>query len=158
MLDAVERLSPADVILGIEENEDGNVDCSDGGKLLPNPEERLPRPLCWAWWCPECDINPPVRELPPVMYGCIWVCMLGFMLAPNPRPLSNGLKKSFIPPIPFLFFLLFVDIFLFLVWIPSFFIVSGRFTCKKNIFMKSKVYKRRSFYDRLVASVRALSP
>lgn len=33
---------------------------------------------------------------------------------------------------PAFFFLLFDDSFLFLVWMPSFFIVSGRFTCKSR--------------------------
>lgn len=44
--------------------------------------------------------------------------------------LSSGFSRSLIEVIPFLLFLLLVDIFLFLVCIPSFFIVRGRFTCK----------------------------
>lgn len=44
----------------------------------------------------------------------------------------SGLRRSFMEAAPPFFFLLLVDILRFRVWMPSFFIVRGRFTCKQH--------------------------
>ena len=58
-------------------------------------------------------------------------CMAGERFGENEeKGLSNGFRRSDMEPFrPF--FLDLVDIFLFRVWIPSFFIVSGRLTCNE---------------------------
>lgn len=68
------------------------------------------------------------------MYGFIAWCMEGEKAgAPKPGkpfPSRRNSDMAIMPPMPdpFLPFLDFVDIFRFLVWMPSFFMVSGRFT------------------------------
>lgn len=61
-------------------------------------------------------------------------CPLALIMSPMtpPRPRQP----------PAFFFLLFDESFLFLVWMPSFFIVSGRFTCnsRRQQFAKFRIY------------------
>lgn len=62
-----------------------------------------------------------------------------------PLPLSNGFIMSPIMPPrdrhepPLFFFLLFDDSFRFLVWMPSFFIVNGRFTWNKRTILREEL-------------------
>lgn len=55
----------------------------------------------------------------------------GFMMSPTPPPSPKCPPRGMQPPPPFFFFDL-DDSFRLRVWIPSFFIVNGRFTCNKK--------------------------
>ena len=112
------------------EKEEAKLDGRDDGKLL-NPLENppCPNPEDPCMWEDPCGTKDPPNDEPPPMYVGIGAC-IAFKFGANPlNGLSKGFKRSDIH-IPFLLFLLFVDIFLFLVWIPSFFIVKGLATWK----------------------------
>lgn len=65
-----------------------------------------------------------------VMYGDIDGGMAGLKLGAGKLEKGLSLSRSMAPIPPLPFFLDLVDILRFRVWMPSFFIVSGRFTCK----------------------------
>lgn len=94
------------------------------------------------WWCPLCWY-----QWLMAWWGCRaglrwgWVPPMPPPKPPPPKPLlSMGFIMSLMTPPndrqepPPFFFLLLDDSFLFLVWMPSFFIVSGLFTCNKRKF------------------------
>ena len=122
----VDRFSPdGKPEAGLLEKEEAKLDGRDDGKLL-NPLENppCPNPEDPCMWEDPCGTKDPPKDEPPPMYVGIGAC-IAFKFGANPlNGLSKGFKRSDIH-IPFLLFLLFVDIFLFLVWIPSFFIVKG---------------------------------
>ena len=79
-------------------------------------------------------MNEPPSEPGPGMYVGIGVCMAGGRLGghgPNAAYCLSRLGLNMSPEF-FFPFLLFADILRLRVWIPSFFIVSGRFTCNKQ--------------------------
>lgn len=142
MFDDVDRFSPDDSpeeymegALGIFENDEEkldwsddveNDDWSDDGNVFPKPLMPAAEPcICGAPWDRYDDPN----DDPPAMYVGIGAC-IGWFMGGSPENLSNGLFSRSMAS--FLFFLLFVDIFLFLVWMPSFFIVRGRLTWKER--------------------------
>lgn len=73
----------------------------------------------------NCNLPIDVENPPPNLDGS-----RGFMMSPTPPPRPRWPPRGRQPPPPFFFFDL-DDNFLFLVWIPSFFMVRGRFTCDK---------------------------
>ena len=109
-------------------NDEEKLDCKDDGKEFPNPPGIPPADPC-MWW-PLWDKYDPPNDPPPVMYVGIGACM-GFIEG-KPENLSKGPLRRSDMAASFLFFLLLVDIFRFLVWMPSFFIVNGRLTCKRE--------------------------
>ena len=120
---------PDEGIFGMLLNDEEKLDWRDDGKELPNC---IPPADPCMWW-PLWDINDPPNDPPPVIYVGIGACMAGFRFGGKPVNLSKGPFRRSDMAANFLFFLLFVDIFRFLVWMPSFFIVNGRLTCKKMI-------------------------
>lgn len=131
IFDDVDKFSPEESpeeyiegALGILEKDDEKLDCNEEGKVCAKPPIPAADPcICGPPWERYEDPN----DDPPVMYVGMGAC-IGWFIGGIPENLSKGLFKRSLMAANFLFFLLFVDIFLFLVWIPSFFMVSGRLT------------------------------
>ena len=138
IFDDVDKLSPDvrpdaypdDGMFGMLLNEDEKLDWRPEGKEFPKPPVIPPVDPC-MWWPLWVKYDPP-KEPPPVMYVGIGACM-GLRLGGNDENLSKGPFNRSDMAANFLFFLLLVDIFRFLVWIPSFFIVNGRLTCNYTV-------------------------